>query len=199
MSSSNPTKNSVNEISRCVLAIVEHWRNGFKIHITHGSWNHTSSLRDQHLDQMNDGVLKEHHVHASATDTLIVMAQEGVETLLQTLKGFHRLVHFGRIKVGLLRFFPFEKREQTVINRHSRSWRSRFNIGQWAPVASGASRKKSTKYLSAPRSTMPLCSSPISSPTSVANARSNHSTSSGLVNRSAMTRLHSCFHSASSS
>lgn len=148
---------------------------------------------------MNDSVLKEDHVHASAPDAFIVMNQEGVEALLQTLKRLHGLVHLGRIKVRLLRFFPCGKRQQAVINRHSRLWQSRFNIGWWAPVASGASRKKSTKYLSVPRFTMPLCSSPISSPTSVANAWSNHSTSTGLVNRSAMTRLHSCFHSASSS
>lgn len=48
---------------------------------------------------MHDSVLKEDHVHAGAPDALVVMAEEGVEALLQTLKRLHWLVHFGQIKV----------------------------------------------------------------------------------------------------
>lgn len=60
---------------------------------------YTRMLAYLHLNQMNDRVLKEDHVHASAPDALVVMAQEGVEPLLQALKRLHWLVHFGRIQV----------------------------------------------------------------------------------------------------
>lgn len=164
-------------------------------------WSPTGTLGHHYLDQMYDGILKEDHVHAGSTNALVVVAQEGVKALPQTLKRLHRLVHLGRVRVGLFRLFPCEKRDQTVTIRYLAITMTSFhsNVGRSAPAVSGASRRKSTKYLSVPRSTMALCSAPICSPTSVARAWSNHSTSSGLVNRSAMTRLHSCFHSASSS
>lgn len=87
---------------------------------------------------MHDSILKEDHVHASAPDALVVMAQEGVEALLQTLKWLHWLVHLGWIKVWPLRFFPCGKGEQTVVNRHLQSWPSRSNI--WLMSTCGLGR-----------------------------------------------------------
>lgn len=90
---------------------------------------------------MHNSVLKEDHVHAGAPDALVVVAQEGVEALLQTLKRLHWLVHLGRIKVWLLRFFTCARREQTVINRHSQSVSTWIGEHLWPRVRLAKSRQ----------------------------------------------------------
>lgn len=72
---------------------------------------------NMYLHQMNHGILEEDHVHAGSSDRLVVLAQEKVKPIVQTLKWLDRLVDFGHIKVSVVRLVPCDRIRAVRLNK----------------------------------------------------------------------------------
>ena len=64
---------------------------------------------------MYHSVRKEDHVHASSSDALVEHAEEHVESVLEAFKGLYGLVHFGHVKVMLLRLLACKKQTEIIL------------------------------------------------------------------------------------
>lgn len=62
-------------------------------------------LVQPNLDQVNDGVGEKDQVHVGAPDDVIVLIQEVLESLLQTLERLDRFINLGQLHVSVFDLF----------------------------------------------------------------------------------------------